>query len=133
MNGGTCQSNGFGGFTCQCTPGYTGQRCEDRTFSLSVSTNHFPPSHLFIQGSDPCASQPCMNQGTCMRDNGGFRCVCPPGYTGQRCEIRDACQSNPCMNGGTCQTVNGNGYQCICPSGYTGPRCENRKMSVSVR
>ena len=73
-----------------------------------------------------------MNQGTCMRDNGGFRCVCPPGYTGTRCEIRDACQSNPCMNGGTCQTVNGNGYQCICPSGYTGVRCENSRLILSL-
>ena len=81
-----------------------------------------------------CNPNPCLNGGTCQSNGfGGFTCQCPPGYTGQRCEIRDACQSNPCMNGGTCQTVNGNGYQCICPSGYTGPRCENRKMSFSVR
>jgi hypothetical protein len=66
-----------------------------------------------------------MNQGSCVRENGGFRCICPPGYSGNRCEIRDACQSNPCMNGGTCQLINGNnGYQCVCPAGYSGPRCE---------
>jgi hypothetical protein len=80
---------------------------------------------LLLKSGDPCASQLCMNQGTCMQDNGGFRCVCPPGYSGIRCEIRDACQSNPCMNGGTCRPINGNGgYQCVCPSGFSGPRCE---------
>jgi hypothetical protein len=82
------------------------------------------------QSGDPCASQPCLNQGTCMRDNGGYRCICPPGYSGARCEIRDACQSNPCMNGGTCQSINGNGnggYQCMCPPGFSGQRCEISK------
>jgi hypothetical protein len=81
--------------------------------------------YLMRLSGDPCLSQPCMNQGSCVRDNGGFRCVCPPGYSGSRCEIRDACTPNPCMNGGTCQPINGNvGYRCICPSGYSGSRCE---------
>ena len=66
-----------------------------------------------------------MNQGNCIQENSGFRCICPPGFTGTRCDIREACQSNPCMNGGTCQTVNNNlGYQCICPAGYNGTHCE---------
>ena len=30
LNGASCVANGIGGFTCQCPPGYTGQRCEDR-------------------------------------------------------------------------------------------------------
>jgi len=29
LNGGQCISNNIGGFTCQCPPGYSGQRCED--------------------------------------------------------------------------------------------------------
>ena len=89
---------------------------------------------LLLLSGDPCASQPCMNQGSCMRDNGGFRCACPPGYSGSRCEIRDACQSNPCMNGGTCQSTNTNGgYQCVCPSGFSGPRCETSAFITRKR
>ena len=80
-----------------------------------------------MKSGDPCASQPCMNGGTCLPVNGGYQCMCPPGYSGMRCEIRDACQSNPCMNGGTCQPVNG-GYQCMCPPGYSGMRCEISKL-----
>ncbi len=30
LNGGTCMANNVGGFTCQCPPGYSGLRCEDR-------------------------------------------------------------------------------------------------------
>ncbi len=30
LNGGSCIPNSFGGFTCQCPPGYSGPRCEDR-------------------------------------------------------------------------------------------------------
>ncbi len=30
LNGGACITNNMGGFTCQCPPGYSGLRCEDR-------------------------------------------------------------------------------------------------------
>ena len=64
-----------------------------------------------------------------MRGNTSFQCMCLPGYSGIRCEIRDACQSNPCMNDGTCELINGNiGYQCICPSGFSGPQCETSML-----
>ena len=42
LNGGTCISNGFGGFTCQCPAGYSGQRCEDRKILLTfILTAYF--------------------------------------------------------------------------------------------
>ena len=74
LNGGTCQSNGFGGFTCQCPPGYTGQRCEDQ---------------------DPCASQPCRNGAACVNSGaGGYTCQCLTGFEGQNCEQSKGSQNN---------------------------------------
>ena len=97
------------------------------SFSLSNDLSSF------LHEGDPCASQPCTNGGSCVRDNAGFRCVCPPGYSGARCEIRDACQSNPCMNGATCRPSGSGGYQCVCPPGYSGPRCETRERIEPIR
>ena len=39
--------------------------------------------------SDPCASQPCMNNGTCFssefESSSSYFCICPPGLEGTRC------------------------------------------------
>ena len=45
---------------------------------------------LLCADKDPCASRPCLNNGTCtcvtvpgMRD---YQCKCPDGYSGENCE-----------------------------------------------
>lgn len=49
-----------------------------------------------------------------------YRCNCPPGFDGMRCENDiDECSSSPCSNGGTCEDEI-NGYQCICTDRYEG-------------
>ncbi|XP_072804858.1 protein crumbs homolog 1 isoform X1 [Vicugna pacos] len=74
-NGGTCE-NSPGNYTCLCPldtlPGaqYGGRDCSD-----------------ILLG---CTDRPCLHHGTCiphLQDGQhGFRCLCPPGYTGSLCE-----------------------------------------------
>lgn len=36
---------------------------------------------------DPCSSQPCQNQGTCVNNaDGTYTCLCPPSILGINCE-----------------------------------------------
>lgn len=61
---------------------------------------------------------------------GSFRCSCPRGFTGDRCEINvnecevDAKHPGPiCLNGGTCLDLDAK-YQCLCRQGWTGSNCQ---------
>ena len=75
---------------------------------------------------DTCASQPCINGGTCVQEvNERFTCLCPDRYTGVVCEDL-VCSVNPCQNGGRCiaEIVNGTELQnCQCPLPYSGEFC----------
>ncbi|XP_078383779.1 uncharacterized protein LOC144666252 [Oculina patagonica] len=67
QNGGTCDYQGEGQYTCRCVPGYSGNHCE---FDI-----------------DECSSNPCLNGGTCTDMINGFTCACAASLTGMRCEL----------------------------------------------
>ncbi|XP_063951673.1 fibropellin-1-like [Lytechinus pictus] len=60
---GTCVDE-VDGYTCDCTPGWTGKLCAQK---------------------DECYSDPCQNGATCRDGVDRFTCVCAPGWTDEFC------------------------------------------------
>eukprot|EP00057_Strongylocentrotus_purpuratus_P010037 XP_011664511.1 PREDICTED: fibropellin-1-like [Strongylocentrotus purpuratus] len=72
---------------------------------------------------NPCLSDPCLNQGTCVNRVTSFECACAVGFIGIRCETNiNECASIPCANGGSCRDGI-NQYVCSCTTNFQGPRC----------
>ncbi|KAG8326441.1 hypothetical protein J6590_041124 [Homalodisca vitripennis] len=100
-------------------------QCTSTVFkSLIYKTNKRGPGSLCEVEVNECSSSPCLNNGRCGDEPGGFRCICMPGFDGEHCEINvDECQSEPCHNSGTCVDLV-EGYSCNCSPGFTGTACE---------
>uniref|UniRef100_A0A4W5KGH0 FAT atypical cadherin 2 n=1 Tax=Hucho hucho TaxID=62062 RepID=A0A4W5KGH0_9TELE len=79
-----------------------------------------------------CASNPCLNGGTCEEEtNGGFRCSCPVPFYGHRCELdNNPCTSQPCAHGGVC-VPKSQGYICNCQLNMAGSRYLTKRCPVS--
>ncbi|XP_030853956.1 protein crumbs homolog 1 isoform X2 [Strongylocentrotus purpuratus] len=78
---------------------------------------------------DPCASQPCLNNGLCSSDGIGFTCQCTSRFNGTTCEndLGELC-SNPsfaldCVNGACMGDGESNTTFCRCNPGYGGLAC----------
>ncbi|XP_025093491.1 protein slit-like isoform X1 [Pomacea canaliculata] len=107
LNGGVCKLVEFTNFTCECAPGYHGDRCD--------------------QQIDACFGNPCNNGGKCeVLEFGRFRCHCLDGFEGDRCETNiDDCHDNVCKNNATCVDEI-QSYSCRCAPGFIGKLCENK-------
>ncbi|XP_028919839.1 protein crumbs homolog 1 isoform X2 [Ornithorhynchus anatinus] len=87
---------------------------------LKISANSVVTGCLRV---DACGSAPCLHGGDCEDTYDSYRCACPVGWTGMRCEINvDECLSNPCVHGNCSDRVAS--YVCVCEPGYTGVNCE---------
>ena len=74
----------------------------------------------------------CLNGGSCLGDGA---CLCAPGYSGARCQIKrysSQCGQVTCYNGGTCMIDNQNEYVCACHPAFTGPLCDTRIQQTTT-
>ncbi|XP_030628115.1 protein eyes shut homolog [Chanos chanos] len=80
-----------------------------------------------------CGYKVCRNNGYC-RPVGlaSFVCVCPPAWTGSRCERSIYCVNNLCQHGSLCiPNVTAASYSCVCSLGWDGKYC-NREVSMET-
>ncbi|KAI8518356.1 hypothetical protein Bbelb_043730, partial [Branchiostoma belcheri] len=101
----TC-TNTFGGFTCTCNDGYSGDgvTCTDINECTEGTHN-------------------CDTDATCANEGGSFTCTCNVGYTGDgvNCDDIDECATDTdnCHADATCTNTIGS-FTCACNDGYTG-------------
>ncbi len=83
--------------------------------------------------ANPCATNPCLNGGTCTSSAGAAACVCASGFSGTLCAdvVVNLCTPNPCLNGGTCSVV-GSNARCGCTAGFAGATCAQHAASVTT-
>ena len=100
QHNGVCQRLPNGQAKCVCTEQWQGKTCEDDV--------------------DECTSNPCLHNGTCMNNDGGYSCRCREFYLGQHCERKHTClEYTPCLNNGLCRAQDEH-YYCECSTNFTG-------------
>ena len=87
-NGGTCE-DGIGAYSCLCKTGISGPTCD--VYCPSGYTGDHCDEKI-VQ----CTSNSCLNGGSCLEGAVKPLCMCPPAYTGPRCETECGGPSTTC-------------------------------------
>ena len=75
---------------------------------------------------DDCASNPCLNGGTCYDLVNGYSCSCRQEFVGRTCSESMCGSNNPCRNGATCHGAG----RCLCARGFLGADCSIERCDL---
>ncbi|BET02800.1 low-density lipoprotein receptor [Nesidiocoris tenuis] len=141
---GKCEMRDDGSAFCKCDPLYTGEYCQFYRCSKYCknrgtcyvdlaaapdSNGQYPLKchcpHEWTGDQCQTPDKCCLNGGTCLNMEAGLnkglnKCSCPPGYTGQWCEI---CPGLNCQNSAICLSDEFGRPACNCTPGFTGSLC----------
>ncbi|KAI1887207.1 hypothetical protein AGOR_G00203770 [Albula goreensis] len=80
--------------------------------------------YSFLEESDECDPNPCLNNGVCEPKGSTFKCTCPAPYTGKKCQrVKNPCKKAKCGRGECVITVAAPYYECKCQEPYRAPTC----------
>ncbi|CAB3990648.1 neurogenic locus notch homolog 1-like, partial [Paramuricea clavata] len=134
------------GYTCHCYEGYFGINCRYRKcdhcdvnarcldgFKCTCNEGYQGDGQDCQKIPDPCAPNPCRNEGLCKAELDTFECKCVPGFKGKICQEKTPCSSvvSPCRNGGTCIEAK-NDFRCICTREWKGKDCSENATSLCI-
>ncbi|PFH31604.1 EGF family domain-containing protein [Besnoitia besnoiti] len=128
--------------TCTCKEGWGGPQCSVKDLCAGVTCGANKTCDA-VTGAcvckDICMGGPncdtlsptcCADNAVCTQPQGWcdmdqHKCVCRPGFAGNKCELKeDLCRGVTCLNGGACDPATG---QCQCDACHAGIRCQIAK------
>lgn len=92
LNNGTCVQANQTSYTCECAPNFYGKNCEKCKFNSTKKKFIiliYLEKILFKTDINPCASNPCLNNGVCWQPFPNldvYSCDCPNFYYGSNCQ-----------------------------------------------
>jgi len=122
---------------CKSSPAVCGpqERCVDLVGTFCCQPCSDSDDDDITCGTLACQSNPCLHGAACQpRQNGGFSCLCRPGFTGSRCQhpanaeprppATTSCRPGQCLNGGRCETTTDGLARCLCLPPWLGRYCQ---------
>ena len=86
-NGTLCTNDGFGGYICHCSLGYTGMECDQEINECDPNPCYNGSTCIVSYLSGHHSTVSCYKFNLLQDEVGGYNCVCPEGLEGDLCHL----------------------------------------------